>query len=256
MRRLALCFSYILILATSQSGLAFEELDITTGKPERKDNKAILEEGRVVGVDGGNAEEPTAISPRATRAPAARSSSSDSIALPSWMSVGKISAPRATRERFSPENAFYARVGITMNQKDLGGRVGGYGSFNRWSGIGMDVLYRARHEDIYDYHNFASEIYFRGQAPNLTLFTPYVFAGPGYESWKLKKSNKINEKEGSFTVLYGAGLELAMSRYFGMAIQHQVTRYENAAPKFRDGKPINSKDYIQDRIEVMFQYII
>lgn len=252
-RRLAL---FLLISATSQSGLAFEELDITTGKPERKDNKAILEEGRVIGVDGNTGEEPTAISPRPARAPAASSSSGRDSSLPSWMSLGKISAPRSTRERFSPENAFYARVGITMNQKDLGGRVGGYGSFNRWSGIGMDLLYRARHEDIYDYNNFASEIYFRGQAPNLTLFTPYVFAGPGYESWKLKKLNKITEKTGSFTVLYGGGVELAMSRYFGMAIQHQVTRYEHAAPKFRDGKPLNSKDYIQERIEVMFQYII
>lgn len=253
MRRLAL---FLFVFAASQTGLAFEELDITTGKPERRDTRAILEEGRVVGVDGAKDEEPTAISPRRSSAPARSSvsGSSSSYSTPTWM--GKISAPRATRERFSPENAFYARIGITMNQKDLGGRIGGYGSFNRWSGIGMDGLYSARHEGIYDYHNFASEIYFRGQAPNFTLFTPYVFAGPGFESWKLKKSNQITDKGGSFTVLYGAGIELSMSRYFGMAIQHQVTRYENPAPKFRDGKPVNSKDYVQDRIEVMFQYII
>lgn len=253
MRRLALV---LFIFGTSQTGLAFEELDITTGKPVRKDTRAILEEGRVVGVDGASDEEPTAISPRSTTS--GRSSVSDArsggVSTPMWM--GKINAPRATRERFSPENAFYARIGITMNQKDLGGRIGGYGSFNRWSGIGMDGLYRARHEGIHDYHNFASEIYFRAQAPNFTLFTPYVFAGPGFESWKLKKSNQIAEKAGSFTILYGGGLELSMSRYFGMAIQHQVTRYENAAPKFRDGKPVNSKDYVQERVEVMFQYII
>lgn len=252
-RRLALA---VYILGTSQSGLAFEELDITTGKPQRRDTRGILEEGRVVGVNGDQEEEPTAISPsQRASAPASRSSGSSSGAYgtQTWMGL---SAPRATRERFSPDNAFYARVGITMNQKDLGGRVGGYGSFNRWSGVGMDLLYRARHEDIYDYHNYASEIYFRGQAPNVTLFTPYVFAGPGFESWKLKKDNKITDKTGSFTVLYGAGMELAMSRYFGMAIQHQVTRYEKAAPKFRNAKPVNSKDYIQERVEVMFQYII
>lgn len=66
--------------------------------------------------------------------------------------------------------------------------------------------------------------------PNPTVVTPVVGAGPGYLYWTRKHNNVVFDESQSPVMNYFAGINIALSRNFGVSIHRRKLEYLKTRP--------------------------
>lgn len=258
MRRAALLILTIAML--SQPAWAFEELDVkAAGYGSRNKSEVVKKERSVVGVPNTKEEEvPVSKQPKGfmystRKAPVAAPASSSGGTSSSTMTTTRFG--RNYRSWYGYDRSFHGRLGVAVNQIDINSRIGGFYDFNEFLSSGVDVNYRAEKQDLFYRSVVAGEGYGRAQLPNYTMFTPQMQAGVGYESWRITEAGSAFERGGTWYLVAGLGLDISMTRNFGLLLQKVFTRYDRA-PLMLEGATIAKRQSTQDRIEVIFHYVI
>lgn len=229
----------LLTCAAASQAWAFEEIDIKAAPYGARRGERVQTEKPIVGVQPGPEEkvQPDSATSRGT---------SPSV---------RLTRRSALPEFFQYEPKYQGRVGLLLNSSGFDGRLGGFFTFSDFSAIGGGFAFSSqRFANDWEESRFTSEMNLRLFIPNMFLFTPFAQGASGYESWRVTRQDERQARNGAFFIAGSIGLDVAMTRNFGLAVQRVATRYDKDTPYFIDGE--KGRQRRKDRVEVLFQYVI
>lgn len=103
----------------------------------------------------------------------------------------------------------------------------GFNPYMAW-GLSYDYLRLEDSERFGEEHG--PDLAFMLRGPNPTMVTPVAGAGPGYRYWNRSYQDTIFDENQSPTLKYFAGVNIALSRNFGVGIYRQKTEFLRNVP--------------------------
>jgi hypothetical protein len=107
--------------------------------------------------------------------------------------------------------------------------------FNRFTGLSMSYDYERVEQNERFGEEHGPDLLYVLRIPNPTMVTPVAGAGPGYLYWSRSHNEVVFDENQSPVMNYFAGLNIALSKNFGVAIHRRKTEFLRNRPiKYRD----------------------
>jgi hypothetical protein len=127
---------------------------------------------------------------------------------------------------------FNAALGASSNTVG-GAATVGY-SFNRYVAVDTTGHYMRYESGKSLGVQWGPEVALILRYPTSFIVTPFVGAGPGYVKWQRRYDDELFDDGGSLTGTAFGGLDLRMTRHFGIRVMRRQTTYFTKVPKSFD----------------------
>lgn len=156
---------------------------------------------------------------------------------------GKKSAAAAKESDFGFSGSIGASAGVFSAAGVL---TYGLNPYMAW-GLSYDYTRLEDSERFGEEHG--PDLAFMLRGPNPTMVTPVVGAGPGYKYWSRSFQKTIFDENQSPIVKYFAGVNIALSRNFGVGIFRQKTEFLRNVPiRYSDRKTKEDRARVDNSI--------
>ncbi len=154
-------------------------------------------------------------------------------------------------DRSSPSGTWGISGGLGMGEGYFGAQLTVAYYFNPYIAIDSSVFYRSEQTDDWSKVHYGPGVDLRLSAANPTIFTPFVGAGPGYETWTRTYEGDTYDDGGSLTTNYFVGLNIRLMRQFSLQVAQRTTTYVGDPPiRLEDRRTPEPASFT--RIEVQF----
>lgn len=143
-------------------------------------------------------------------------------------------APKIRSDRPSSSAASERKVGASLGIAAGAGFFSANGSvayhFNRFVGLNTSYGYERLDENERYGEEHGPELQLVLRLANPTVVTPVAGAGPGYLYWDRRYQNETFDENQSPTMCYFGGINIALSKNFGVAIHRRKTEFLRNRP--------------------------
>ena len=102
---------------------------------------------------------------------------------------------------------------------------------NRYVGVEATYAYSQIDTNSDDGVQYGPDVAGVLKAPNPTIVTPFVGIGPGYVKWQRSHNDEVFDEGASVTGNVFGGINVNLTRHFGLQIVRRQTTYYNDPPK-------------------------
>lgn len=158
------------------------------------------------------------------------------------------SATLSTSKRSSllSKISLISALGVSRNFFDA--RLGLAFALNRYLSTVLEGFYKDRPDSEQEFFSYGPDVSFQGQIPNQTLFSPFVGISAGYEFWRKSSHEVVYDESESTTAGYFFGLDLALTKQFGIKLIRRFKRYLSEPPLANDQVTRTAQNQISSEI--------
>ena len=159
---------------------------------------------------------------------------------------------------YGDEESVGVSVGVGFGFRSFSGSLGLTVPANRYIAWGVSGFYSAYEEDTIAEEKSGGELALIFRIPNPTPITPFVSAGPGYESWQRSADDgnglEVFDTDSSPTGNWSVGASLRLARYVSLVGALKSTTYTERPPRSFDGKHTTRELRTNERFELGFAF--
>jgi len=163
---------------------------------------------------------------------------------------------RPSRQRKSGHARTMISFGPELGAGSVGLLVSVTRITSRFFGWEASGFYRSRKYDVQQSEitltHHGAEVSLRAHLLNPTMITPYVGAGPGWESWQRQADGDSFDDASSPLAIYYVGAMFALSPHFSLGLRQKTINYLGKVPKdWEDNRRVGRS---QSSLQIQFLF--
>ena len=177
---------------------------------------------------------------------------------PKYRDVYEQASRQQSRRGYGDEESIAVTVGVGFGFKAFSGSLGLTVPFNRYLAWGVNGYYSAFENSKHAQESSGGGLDFIFRVPNPTPVTPFVSAGPGYESWDRSADDGNGllsfDADRSVTANWAVGASIRLARYVSLVGALRSTTYTERPPRSFDGDHSLRDPRTSERFEFGFAF--
>ena len=177
---------------------------------------------------------------------------------PKYREVYDQASRQGSSRDYGDDESIGVSVGVGFGFKAFSGSLGLTFPFNRFFAWGINGFYAAFENETQAQEKTGGGLDLIFRVPNPTPLTPFVSAGPGYESWERSADDGNGllsfDADRSITANWGVGATVRLARYVSLIGALRSTTYTERPPLSFEGDHTTRDPRTNERFEFGFAF--